>query len=137
MTTLPGFDISILRARTFAARGEGLTISGRVSAVGLGIPAFVRVILEGPQHEPETLTFDTTAAPLTGDYSVSVLANKDGAYQVYAQVPLLPLPVPAGGPTLPALAESPKLPIAIGRQVDGQVEQEIAEIGRASCRERV
>ena len=126
MPQLPGFNVSVLRQRTSARPNEPLTITGRVSAFGLGFPAFVRVLLEGPQHNPEVRTFDTLSSPLSGDYSVAVLAEKEGQYQVYARA-FLPLGVPLPGspePILlgPSLAESPKPPLAIGTPVDGGIE---------------
>jgi len=127
---VPGFSISVLRQQTFARRTQPVTISGRVTAFGLGVPALVRVFLEGPAHNPEVRTFDTLAAPLTGDYAIPVLAEKDGQYQVYAQAfPPLGIPLPgAPQPVLlaPPLAESPRPPLAIGEPVNGELEQELA-----------
>lgn len=123
---VPGFSISLLRQQTFARRGQPVTVSGRVSVLGLGFPALVRVFLEGPSHNPEVRAFDTVAAPLTGDYAVPVLAEKDGQYRVYAQAfPPVGIPIPgAPEPVLlgPPLAESPRPPLAIGEPVDGAVE---------------
>lgn len=130
---LPGFSVSVLRQQTFAQRNQPVTMSGRVTAFGFGVPAFVRVFLEGPAHNPEVQSFDTFAAPMTGDYAIPVLAAKDGQYVVYAQA-FIPMGIPLPGapePLLlgPALAESPSPPLVIGRPVDGQVEMEL-EPGR-------
>lgn len=133
----PGINISVLRQRTFARPNEPLTISGRVTALGFGVPALVRVFVEGPQHNPEVRSFDTIASPISGDYSTSVLAEKEGSYVVYAQAfPPVAVPVPgAPDPVFlgPPLAESPRPPLAIGVPVNGGVELEVAP-GR---RERV
>ncbi len=118
MTTLPGFNISILRQRTFGQPNEPIAINGRVSGFGFGLLAFVRVFLEGPTHNPEVRNFDTISSPL-GDYSVSVLAEKDGRYTIYAQAS--PEPFFLG----PPLLESARPPLVIGTPVDGQVEQNI------------
>jgi hypothetical protein len=127
---VPGFNVSVLRQQTFARRNQPVTISGRVTAFGLGLPALVRVFLEGPTHSPEVRTFDTFAAPMTGDYAIPVLAEKDGQYQVYAQAfPPVGIPFPgAPEPVLlgPPLAESPRPPLAVGEPVDGELEQELA-----------
>jgi hypothetical protein len=130
---VPGFNVSVLRQQTFARRSQPVTISGRVTALGLGLPALVRVFLEGPAHSPEVRTFDTFAAPVTGDYAVPVLAEKDGQYLVYAQAfPPVGIPVPGAPEPLllgPPLAESPRPPLAVGEPVDGELEQELA-LGR-------
>ena len=86
MTTLqvPGINISILRQQTVTQRGVPLLISGRVSALGLPVPALVRVTLEGPDFDPQVTNFDTFASP-TGDYAVPVIADKDGQYTVQAK----------------------------------------------------
>ena len=73
MPQLPGFNVSVLRQRTTAQPNEPVTMSGRVSVFGFGLPALVRVSVEGPAHNPEIRTFDTVAAPITGDYSIAVL----------------------------------------------------------------
>ena len=130
MPQLPGFNVSVLRQRTTAQPNEPVTMSGRVSVFGFGLPALVRVSVEGPAHNPEVRTFDTVAAPITGDYSIAVLVEKEGQYQVYAQAfPPVGLPVPGGAePFLlgPPLAESPRPPLIIGRPVDGGVEFQVA-----------
>ncbi len=128
-TNLPGFTISVLRQRTSAGRNQPLTISGRVSAFGFGLPALVRVSLEGPQHNPEVRTFDAFASPLSGDYQAVVLAEKEGSYVVYAQA-FVPLgfPIPGAPDPLvfgPPLAESPRPPVVIGQPVDGAVEFDV------------
>ena len=130
MPQIPGFNISVLRQKTSTRPSEPLTISGKVSAFGFGFPAFVRVFLEGPQHNPEVRTFDTFASPLSGDYSIPVLAEKEGEYQVYAQA-FLPLGVPFPGSPEPlflgpSIAESTKPPLAIGTPVDGGIEFDLA-----------
>jgi hypothetical protein len=122
---VPGFNVSVLRQRTFAQANEPLTISGRVTGFGFGLPAFVRVSLDGPAHNPEVRSFDTFASPLSGDYAVAVLAEKEGQYSVYAQA-FLPLGVPVPGapdPIFlgPPFAESPRPPLAIGEPRDGEV----------------
>lgn len=125
---LPGINISVLRERTTARANEPLTVSGRVTAFGLPLLAAVRVFLEGPEHNPEVLTFSTLSSPL-GDYSTVVVAGKDGRYKVYAQafpplialVPGAPDPVALG----PPIAESPRPPLVIGIPLDGEVEFEI------------
>jgi len=130
---LPGFSVSVLRQQTFAQRNQPVTMSGRVTGFGFGFPAFVRVSLEGPAHNPEVQTFDTFASPFTGDYAIPVLAAKDGEYVVYAQAfPPLGIPLPGAPEPLflgPALAESPRPPLVIGRPVNGQLEMEL-EPGR-------
>ena len=120
---LPGFNISILRQATTTRKGEPLLISGRVTALGFGIPTLVRVFLEGPDFDPQIITFDTFSAPVSGDYSVAVLAESDGQYTVSSQaLPPIALPIPAGTPlTLPALAESPSPPIIVGDRQNGSV----------------
>jgi hypothetical protein len=115
---LPGFSISIQRQQTFARAGEPITISGRVSGFGLGLPAFVRVTLSGPAHAPEERNFDTIASPL-GDYAVQVLAEKDGQYSVRARAG--PEPLFLG----PAVLESPEPPLAIGSPVGDRVLQDL------------
>ena len=126
---LPGFGISVLRQRTFGRPNEPIIISGRVSALGLGLLALVRVFLEGPELNPEVRTFDTLAAPVTGDYSVAVLAERGGRYEVFSRAFLpIALPVPGGVPLLlgPPLAESLRPPLIIGQPVNGRVEFEAA-----------
>ena len=127
---IPGLNVSVLRQRTFARPNEPLTMSGRVTALGLGIPAFVRVFVEGPALNPEIRSFDTVASPVTGDYSVAVLVEKEGRYQVYAQAfVLVGIPVPGAAEPIflgPPLAESPRPPLIIGQPVNGRVEFEVA-----------
>lgn len=120
---VPGINISILRQSTTTRRGEPLLISGRVTALSFGIPALVRVFLNGPDFDPQIVTFDTFSSPVIGNYSVSILADKDGRYTVSAQAfPPFILPIPTGAPlTPPALAESPSPPIIIGDPQDGGV----------------
>lgn len=127
---VPGFNVTALRQQTFARRNQPVLISGRVTVFGLGAPAFVRVFLEGTSHNPDIRSFDAFAAPFSGDYSVPVLAEKDGQYQVYAQAFFpLALPVPGAPEPLflgPPLAESPRPSLAIGERIDGEVEFELA-----------
>ena len=121
MTTLrvPGINISILRQQTTTQPRVPLLITGRVTALGLPVPALVRVSLEGPSFAPEVTDFDTFAAP-TGDYAVPIIADQDGQFTVTARAfpPIaLPLSLP-GLPSpidiLPPVAESPSPPIVVG-----------------------
>lgn len=123
VTQLPGINISILRQSTAVRRSEPLLISGRVTALGFGIPTLIRVFLEGPSFDPQVLSFDTFSAPISGDYSVSILSEKEGQYLVKSQAfPPFAIPVPGGTPlTLPPLAESPSPPIIIGDVQNGNV----------------
>lgn len=115
----PGLNLSIIRERSVGEAGRPLTISGRLTAVGLGIPAFIRVTLEGPDYEPQRVGFTTLSKPGTGDYSVAVIPPKDGRYEVYSEafafppIPLLDI-LPPG----PSLAESPRPPIVVGEIVE-------------------
>lgn len=115
---LPGFSISILRERTFGEVNTPIGVNGRVSGFGLGLPAFVRVSLEGPSHNPEVRNFDTFSSPL-GDYNVSILAEKDGEYIVRAKAG--PEPFFFG----PSLLESASPPLIIGRPTNGSVEFDV------------
>lgn len=115
---LPGFSISILRERTFGEVNTPIGVNGRVSGFGLGLPAFVRVSLEGPTHNPEVRNFDTFSSPL-GDYNVSILAEKDGEYVVRAKAG--PEPFFFG----PSLLESASPPLIIGRPTNGSVEFDV------------
>ena len=134
MTTLqvPGINISILRQQTVTQRGVPLLISGRVSALGLPIPALVRVTLEGPDFDPQVTNFDTFASP-TGDYSVPIIADKDGQYTVQAKA-FPPIALPLGVPGLPSpidilppVAASPSPPVVVGDRVNGVVRAEVPE----------
>lgn len=123
----PGTNLSILRQVTTVEAGRPLLISGRFTAFGLGLPALIRVYVEGPSYAPEVRNFDTFSMPWSGDYSVNILAEKDGDYEVYAQAfppPLLPVgpPFPEAIPLGPPLAESPSPPIVVGRRVWERVE---------------
>lgn len=119
-----GVQVSVLRSKTFGAPNEPIQISGRVSALGIGVPAAVRVTLEGPALNPQTRTFDTLSAPLTGDYSVVVLAEVAGRYVVQATA-FLPLGIPIpGGNTIflgPPLGESSEPPLVIGSPTENGV----------------
>jgi hypothetical protein len=126
---IPGINISILRQQTTTQRGVPLLISGRVTALGLPVPALVRVSLEGPSFAPERSNFDTFAAP-TGDYAVPVIADHGGQYTVTARAfPPVALPVAVPGlpspiDILPPVAESPSPPIVVGQPVNGNVSVE-------------
>ena len=102
--TIPGLSLSILRQDTRTESGRPVLISGRFTAFGLGFPSLIRVFLEGPSYNPEVRHFDTFASPFTGDYSVQVLAEKDGEYLVYAQA--FPLPLAPTGPAFPEPEEN-------------------------------
>lgn len=131
MTTLqvPGFNVSILRQQTFTQKRVPLLITGRVSLLGLPVPATVRVSLEGPSYAPEVTNFDTIAAP-TGDYAIPIIADQDGQYTVTARaypiiVPPLPIPgLPSPIDLLPPAAESPSPPVAVGDRINGFVQGE-------------
>jgi hypothetical protein len=123
---IPGINISILRQSTFGRRGEPIFISGRVTALGIGVPALVRVALEGPTFDPQVTNFDTFAAPVTGDYTVPVIAEKDGEYRVTARAyPPIAIPSPPGIPSpidiLPPTGESPSPPLVIGEPLNGDI----------------
>ena len=123
---VPGINVSILRQQTSTQPRVPLLISGRVTALGLPIPALVRVSLEGPTFAPEITNFDTQAAP-TGDYAVPILADQDGQFTVTARaypfvffplgLPGLPSPIDV----LPPAAVSPSPPIVVGDPVNGGV----------------
>lgn len=128
VTQVPGINISILRQSTFAKREEPLLINGRVTAFGFGVPTLVRVSLLGPDFDPQILVFDTFSAPIGGDYSISVIASKDGRYTVAAQAFLpIAIPIPGADPITigPPLAESPTPPVVIGEPRDGGVSAEL------------
>lgn len=129
---IPGLSLSILRQETRVEQGRPLLISGRLTAFGLGVPAFIRVILEGPSYDPQTRSFDTFASPFSGDYSVNVIAEKGGSFEVYAQA--FPPPVVPTGPPfpeaillLPSIAESSHPPLAIGDFTDGGVDFQLPD----------
>lgn len=124
---IPGINISILRQSTSIGRGQPLLISGRVTFLGFGLPALVRVSLNGPSFDPQTVTFDTFSAPIGGDYNVAVLAQKDGTYEVFAQaLPPIVLPIPGDIPLgLPPLAESNRPPLVVGSPVNGGVDADL------------
>ncbi|KKM65876.1 hypothetical protein LCGC14_1486920, partial [marine sediment metagenome] len=123
----PGVSLSVLRQATTIEAGRPLLISGRFTALGFGLPAFIRVYMEGPSYDPQVRGFDTFSSPFSGDYAVNVLAEKDGQYLVYAQA-FPPPPFPVGPPFPeaillgPPLAESPRPPIMVGRPTPGGVE---------------
>jgi len=125
--TVPGLNLSILRQDTVVQSGRPLLISGRFTALGIGLPAFIRVTLEGPSYDPQLRTFATFASPFSGDYSVNVLAEKDGQFFVFAEAfppPLLPAGPLFPDPLLlpPAFAESTRPPLAVGGLVEGGVD---------------
>lgn len=124
---IPAVNISILRQATSVGMGQPLLISGRVTFFGFGIPTLVRVTLNGPSFDPQVITFDTFSSPVSGDYNVAVIAEKDGTYEVFAQAfPPIVLPIPGDSSlTLPALAESGKPPIVVGAPVSGGVTAEL------------
>lgn len=103
-----------------------MLISGRLTAFGLGLPALIRLTLEGPSYNPEQKYFDAFAQPFSGDYNVQVLADKDGEYTISAKA--YPFPALPSGPLipenlllLPSVAESPKPPLVVGNPVEGGV----------------
>jgi len=107
--------------------GLPLLISGRFTAFGLGVPAFIRILLEGPSYDPQIRSFDTFASPFSGDFSTNVIAEKDGRYTVYAQAfppPILPTgpPFPDAMLLLPPMAESTRPPLVVGYPYDGGVD---------------
>lgn len=120
---IPGLSLSILRQETRIQPGRPLLISGRFTAFGLGVPALIRVSLEGPSYDPQIRSFDTFASPFSGDYTVNVIAEKGGSYQVYAQAFPPPL-IPTGPPfpevllLLPPIAESTHPPLVVGGFTD-------------------
>jgi len=119
-------SLSILRQETTIEASKPLLISGRFTAFGFGLPGFIRVFVEGPSYDPEIRNFDTFSAPFSGDWSVNVLAEKEGKYLVYAKAfppPLLPVGPPFPEPIAlgPSLVESPRPPIAVGRPIPGGV----------------
>lgn len=123
---LPGLSLSLLRQDTQTQAGKPVLISGRFTAFGLGVPGLVRVYLEGPSYNPEKRTFDAFAQPFSGDWSVQVVTEKDGQYDLYAQAFLVPaLPSGPAFPEnlllLPPVAESTKPPLVVGSPVEGGV----------------
>ncbi len=124
--TIPGLDLSIVRGATQTQAGQAVLMSGRFTAFGIGVPAFIRVYLEGPDYNPEKTHFDATSSPFSGDYSVQVVPSKDGSYKVYSQA--FPLPLIPTGPVfpeplllLPPIAESSQPPLNVGYPVQGGV----------------
>ena len=125
--TIPGLSLSIMRQETTVRAGRPLLMSGRFTALGLGIPALIRVYLEGPSYDPQVRHFDTFASPFTGDYTTNIIAEKDGRYTVYAQAfppPMIPTgpPFPEAILLLPPLAESTRPPLGVGIPVEGGVD---------------
>ena len=124
--SVPGLSLSILRQQTSVRSGLPLLTSGRFTVFGMGVPAYIRVFLEGPTYDPQIRSFDTFASPFSGDYSVNVIAEKDGQYNVYAQAFPPPI-VPTGPPfpdailLLPPLAESTRPPLVVGMPFNGGV----------------
>ena len=123
---IPGLSLSLLRQQTTVQAGLPLLISGRFTAFGMGVPAFIRIFLEGPSYDPRIRSFDTFSSPFSGDYTTNVLAEKDGQYFVYAQAfppPLIPSgpPFPEAMMLLPPMAESTKPPLVVGYPFNGGV----------------
>lgn len=109
--------------------GYPLLISGRFSMFGIGLPALIRVSVEGPAYDPSVRHFDTFSSP-SGDYSVNVAAEKYGEYEVYAQayLPSISLPFLPDLILGPSLAESPKPPVVVGEpEAEGLVKTITAE----------
>jgi hypothetical protein len=129
---IPGLSLSILRQDTQTEAGKPVLISGRFTAFGLGLPAFVRVYLEGPDYNPEVTTFDAFAEPFSGNWSVQVVAQKDGNYSVYAEaypgpaIPTGPL-FPSNIVLVPPIAVSTKPPLVVGLPVPGGVNAQTPE----------
>ena len=124
--SVPGLSLSILRQETTVRAGRPLLISGRFTAFGIGLPAFVRVFLVGPSYDPKIRGFDAFASPFSGDYSINVIPEKDGRYTVYSQAfppPLIPTGPPFPEPILlpPPFAESTRPPIVVGFPRNGGV----------------
>jgi len=124
---IPGLSLSILRQQTTVQAGLPLLISGRFTAFGMGVPAFIRIFLEGPSYDPQLRSFDTFSSPFSGDYSTNVIAEKDGQYSVYAQAfppPLIPSgpPFPEAMMLLPPFAESTRPPLVVGYPFNGGVD---------------
>lgn len=128
-------DLSITRQSTTVEAGKPLLISGRCSFLGVGspLPFLIRVTVSGPKYDPVDRHFDTFSSPFTGDYSINVLAEKDGEYDVYAKayppapsLPLIPDPLLLG----PSLAESTKPPIVVGTPTPEGLIETITEVGR-------
>jgi len=125
--SIPGLSLSILRQQTSVQSGLPLLVSGRFTAFGLGVPAFIRVFLEGPSYDPQIRSFDTFSSPFSGDYAVNVIAEKDGQYDVYARSfppPIIPTgpPFPDAMLLMPAMAESTRPPLVVGIPFNGGVE---------------
>ncbi|MDP2660636.1 MAG: hypothetical protein Q8R28_07900 [Dehalococcoidia bacterium] len=102
MVTPTGLSISVSQARISGVPGQPIPVSGRVTAFGLGVPALVRIRLEGPRQ-----TDFTTFAGLTGNYQVDVTPEVAGAYLLRAQA--FP-PLPGLANILPPIAESSPTP---------------------------
>jgi len=125
LAQLPGINVSIQRAQSAIGRGQPLLITGRVTAIGIGLVSLVRVSLEGPSFQPEIANFDTLSTPITGNYSIPIVAPVEGQYTVTARAfPPLAFPIP-GLPSpidfLPALGESTSPPIIVGEVINGVV----------------
>lgn len=111
----PAINVSILRERPAVQRGEPVTISGRVSVLGIGFPAVVRVNLEGPTSS----TFSTNSNP-TGEYAVAIVPDRDGQFRVTSQVFPLGADLPVVGTLLPPLGQSPPSPLLVGAPAAGE-----------------
>ena len=126
MPNIPGLSLSILRQDTVTQAGKPVLVSGRFTGFGLGLPAFIRVALQGPSYNPEVRNFDTIASPFSGDYAVQVLAEKDGQYTLKAAA--IPMPLVPTGPAfpeplllLPPVAESTEPPLVVGQPTTGGI----------------
>lgn len=128
--TIPGLNLSILRGATQGQAGQPILISGRFTAFGIGVPALIRVFLEGPDYNPEQIHFDAASSPFSGDYSLQVVPPKDGTYKVFSQaypVPLLPTGPAFPEPLLllPPIAESTQPPLVVGAPAAGGVNAQL------------
>lgn len=131
-----GIDLSLQRQNTTIEAGKPLLISGRITSFGIGFPtpSLIRVTVEGPAYDPEIRNFDTISAPITGDYSVNVQAEKDGEYEVYAKaypffIPSLPI-LPSSVILGPAIGESPKPPIVVGNPTPEGLIETVTQQGK-------
>lgn len=97
---LPGLDISISQGRLIAESGQPVQISGRVTALGLGVPALVLVRLE---RGGETVASATSLSGPDGSYSVEITPEDSGDFMARA---LAFPPVPGVNTFLPPVSES-------------------------------
>jgi hypothetical protein len=129
---IPGLSLSLLRQDTATQAGKPVLVSGRFTALGLGVPGLIRVSLNGPSYNPEIRTFDAFAQPFSGDWSVQVVTEKDGQYTLKAQA--YPLPAIPSGPAFPEnillfppIAESTEPPLVVGAPTEGGVTAQVPE----------